>query len=164
MKNLFLVRHAKAQPAEPLMDDAKRALSERGLNDAQEMSTRFKQRFKTPEAWFCSPAQRAVQTSEIFAKNLNWNADKIKPEIDLYSFNKEIVRQLIERTDDAVGSAIFFFHNPTMEELIIHYTDERVHVPTCAIVLIQFEVDQWEALHANSGVIKFVDFPRNKKL
>ena len=41
MKNLIVMRHAKAQPINPFISDRNRRLNKRGVHDAQKIGSKF---------------------------------------------------------------------------------------------------------------------------
>ena len=66
MRRLFLIRHAKAEPATG-QDDVRRALTDRGRADARRMAGALAVRQMLPEVLIHSGALRAKETAEIFA-------------------------------------------------------------------------------------------------
>ena len=66
MRRLFLIRHAKAQPAAG-QNDYRRALTDRGRADARRMAERLPSAGLLPEVLIHSGALRAKETAEIFA-------------------------------------------------------------------------------------------------
>ncbi len=64
MKTIYLIRHAKSDWDNPLLQDIERPLNERGYADANVMGTRL----KTPGLIISSPAVRALSTALIFAR------------------------------------------------------------------------------------------------
>ena len=161
MKQLFLVRHAKSGQDYSGGPDILRTLNERGLKDARLMAERFASEFKSPDVWFSSPAVRAMETAKFFAKASTRPFDDITIAPALYSFEPKQVTTLMESCDDSYSSAIYFFHNPTITEVIQHYTGEWPDVSTCAIALIEFDVNSWKHLSGNTGALKHFDYPKN---
>jgi len=62
MKQLYLLRHAKAEPWSPLGNDFSRALSNRGIRDAQTVADWSLETLPAPDTVLCSPANRTRQT------------------------------------------------------------------------------------------------------
>ncbi|HZG01061.1 MAG TPA: histidine phosphatase family protein [Chitinophagales bacterium] len=160
MKQLFLVRHAKSSWDDTNQPDFERTLNERGLKVAPLMGRLFAEKFKSPQAWFSSPAVRAMETAKFFAKASTKPFNEIQIAPDLYSFDLQKVIGLVESCDDKFNSAIYFFHNPTITELLHHYTNEILSVPTCTTALVKFDVDSWKHLSRGSGALKHFDFPK----
>ena len=66
MRRLFLIRHAKAEPAVG-RDDYERRLTERGRADARRVAAALAARKMLPDVLVHSGAARAKETAEIFA-------------------------------------------------------------------------------------------------
>lgn len=64
MSRLFLLRHAKAEWAEPGQRDFDRALAASGVEDARALAAAMVERDLLPEKVICSSARRARQTLE----------------------------------------------------------------------------------------------------
>ena len=160
MKQLFLVRHAKSSWDNSNQPDIERTLSERGLKAAPVMAKLFAQQFKSPQKWFSSPAVRAMETAKFFAKSSTKAFHEIAIAPDLYSFDLQKVMKLIESCDDGIDTAIYFFHNPTITEVINLYTNQSLHIPTCAVTMIEFDVNSWQHLSSGSGELKHFDYPK----
>ena len=101
-----------------------------------------------------------METAKFFAKASTKPFDEILIAPDLYSFDLQKVIALVERCDDKFESAIYFFHNPTITELLHHHTNEILSVSTCTIALVEFDVNSWKHLSRGSGSLKHFDYPK----
>ena len=101
-----------------------------------------------------------METAKFFAKASNKLFDEIQIAPDLYSFDLQKVIALVESCDDKNDSAIYFFHNPTITELLHYYTNEILTVPTCTIALVEFDVNNWKHLSRGIGTLKHFDYPK----
>lgn len=63
-RELILLRHAQAEPANPTQDDAARALSARGRSDADAAGDWLRRQNAAPTLALCSPAARARETCD----------------------------------------------------------------------------------------------------
>ena len=124
------------------------------------MGKLFAEKFKSPQVWFSSPAVRAMETAKFFAKASTKPFDEIQMAQDLYSFDLQKVIALVESCDDRFDSAIYFFHNPTITELLHYYTNEILTVPTCTTALVEFNVDSWNHLSRGSGTLQHFNYPK----
>ena len=61
-QQLYLLRHAKAEPCSPLGNDFSRALSEKGINDARLVAGWARDTLPLPDTVLCSTAKRTRQT------------------------------------------------------------------------------------------------------
>src|SRR5665213_35948 len=71
MKRLFLLRHAKAQPADGSVEDFDRTLMLSGMQDAGAMARYLSKNDHEIELILCSPAARTVQTAELVLHELD---------------------------------------------------------------------------------------------
>jgi len=76
MKTLYLIRHAKSSWDDMNLKDFDRPLNDRGKNDAQEMGKRLKERGIFPDVILSSPDIRALETSKMIARALNFPLEK----------------------------------------------------------------------------------------
>ncbi len=70
MKHLFIIRHGKA--SQQMMPDIKRPLIEKGIKRTTKRAKSLKDLGIKPDLIVSSPAVRAFQTAEIFAKILDY--------------------------------------------------------------------------------------------
>lgn len=101
-----------------------------------------------------------METAKFFAKASTKPFDEIQIAPDLYSFDLDKVINLVEGCNDKFDSAIYFFHNPTITELLHYYTNEILTVPTCTTALVEFDVESWRYLSRGTGVLKHFDYPK----
>ena len=161
MKNLILVRHAKSSWYAPV-PDKDRSISNRGVKDAQLVSSEvIKYLPKTFIIW-SSTAKRASETATIFTQNMSCPLESIVYKDDLYTFEcKELVK-VIKFCNDSYDCVILFGHNEAITDFVNKFTDVFVeNVPTSGFVSINFEVNSWEDI--DKGEIKKMIFPRHLK-
>ena len=70
MKRLYILRHAKAAQAEPGQDDHARALTVRGIADAEAMARYLRKNGAKPERVLISTSARTVQTADLVLREL----------------------------------------------------------------------------------------------
>jgi phosphohistidine phosphatase len=99
-----------------------------------------------------SPAQRVVETVE--------GLGDISPQFDehIYDASTRQLLDIVQSTDDKVGSLMLVGHNPGFERLAARLTaDEVDDVPTAALVEIELPIDHWRDADEVSGrVIRFI--------
>lgn len=164
MKNLLIIRHAKSSWDNPDLDDKERPLSKRGYEDAPLMANVLKGYNINIDKIFCSSALRAKTTIEIFSKVLSIDNQKIIFTDELYNASRrDILNFLKQLSDDLVNIGIVG-HNPGLTDLA-HYLlyDFNHELPTCALVLIELEIDKWSNLKSGTGTLKFFEYPKKYK-
>ena len=87
MKLAILVRHATAVERDVDLPDFDRILEKKGKKESSKMAKSFLSHQIQPDIWISSPAPRAMETAEIFAKTFQFPVSKILPEEKLYTDN-----------------------------------------------------------------------------
>ena len=160
MRRLFLIRHAKAEPGVG-QNDYERALTDRGRDDARRVATVLASRGLLPAAMIHSGALRTKQTAEIFASQWPRRVD-LSEELGLYDATKEMLFFRTRSLPDALESIAFVGHNPGVGELASAlagygaYPELRrmaLKYPTCAVAVIDFEVDAWDDVERKAGLL-----------
>lgn len=152
MKRVIIVRHAKAVPY-GYDDDIERDLAERGEEDADLISKEVANQKILPDLIISSPANRARQTAEIFARNLHYPTDKIRLEKKLFTGKSpENFLLMLQDLEEEFNTVFVFGHNPSvyyyMNHLLRHFVED---VPTCSTIAIDFNVNSWNDLKERTG-------------
>lgn len=161
-KTLYLVRHAKSSWKNPGLADSQRPLNKRGKHDAPLMGKTLRGRKEIPELLISSPAKRAISTAKHFAKELNYNKEKIEIKEILYMASSTDFYNVIEKCGNSLKSIMLFSHNPGITDfanLISGYDIENI--PTSGTVRIDFDTDSWKGIKNKKGEIKFFISPKN---
>lgn len=162
MKNLFLIRHAKSswKNAEEL-DDLERPLNKRGERDAPIMAVVLQEKNIYPDKIISSPANRALTTAVIFAKQLNYPIENIMIEEAIYESSIEKLWQVIQKVGRENNSVFLFGHNPFLTEIVNEFEDVRIdNIPTSAIVKIEFDIIDWNDASIKTGLVKWMEYPK----
>ncbi len=161
MRELLLIRHAKSSWKYDVID-AKRPLKQRGLNDADLVSKAFKTIGFRPDKIFSSPANRALTTCKIFMTNLEYDETILEINDALYDFGGENVINFLRQLDNHYEKVIIFGHNHAFTSICNIFGDIFIdNLPTCGLVLIQFNADRWQTIE--NGKTKLKIFPRDLK-
>ncbi|MEZ4949925.1 MAG: histidine phosphatase family protein [Saprospiraceae bacterium] len=145
MKTLFLIRHAKSSWDNPALDDFDRPLNKRGLKDAPFMAALIEAKNYIPDKIVSSPANRAITTARYFANAFNIPSEKILLNESIYEAYPDTLSKIIHQLDDAWDTVFLFGHNPGFTELANRYSNAFIsNIPTCGIVRIMANVEEWE--------------------
>lgn len=160
MKILWLLRHAKTEPAGQ-KEDFKRILTERGVSDISRVAEHFFSQYSLPERILCSSAFRTVETIELFLQ------ESSKPvQNHTLTFHKslylaspsEILDTIDEEANDA-NSILIVGHNFGISQLAALLSESSVEeMPTSALIGFQFQ----EKIQASKG--KLIQYFQAKKL
>ena len=141
MKTLFLVRHAKSSRDEPSLPDKDRPLNDRGKRDAPKMGERLAKRDVVPNLILSSPAKRALNTTQIIAKKLDYKLADIVVDERLYATAADDLLHVIRKLGTKPKSVMLFGHNPELTELAHSLSNKITHLPTCAVAEFTFDVN-----------------------
>jgi phosphohistidine phosphatase len=90
-----------------------------------------------------SPANRALTTAEIIAKELDYKLKDIVVDDRLYPGAIDDLLNIIHELSDKLGRVMLVGHNPALTELAHHLSSEITHLPTCAVAEFTFNVNSW---------------------
>lgn len=117
-RELWLMRHAKSDWSEAGLDDFQRPLNKRGHKDAGRMGRWVAGQYGQPDLLLSSAAQRARQTSELFAEGADLSNRAIVYRDELYLASaQEMLTQLQSLSGD-LQRVMLVAHNPGMDELL----------------------------------------------
>ena len=158
MKKIFLVRHAKSDWNNPEIKDIERPLNDRGYANANLMSKQFT---TMPDLIVSSPAIRAISTALIFARNINYDLNKIQISKELYETSVKDYLSVIHHLDEQHHSMMMFAHNPTISNFAESLVKSLpMEMATCAIAGISFNCSKWSEIKNNQGDLFLFDYPK----
>src|SRR5688572_13126040 len=108
MKTLYLVRHAKSDWQHETLTDIDRPLNERGYKDAHLISLYLRSQHLKPGIIITSAAIRAMSTALIFARNLDYPAEKINVSTALYESGPAAYLDVIRKTSPEFAVVMLF--------------------------------------------------------
>jgi phosphohistidine phosphatase len=158
MRRLFLIRHAKAEPAVGKVD-YERALTDRGRADARRVASVLAARDFLPDMLIHSGALRTMQTAEIFAAQWPRRVE-LEEELDLYDANDATLFARTRALSNENGSAGFVGHNPGIGDLAGALAGHgaspelrrmALKYPTCSVAVIDFEISAWSDVDRKGG-------------
>ena len=164
LKNLYLVRHAKAQQQSIDNTDFSRELADRGLRDASLVGSYFKEQGFLVDMIISSPAARALATAELMAQQMGYKLESIHTNEELYMASVRTFLQVVNQLKDNWDSVMITSHDPTVTYLGEHLSNAEVgHMPTGSAMAISFDTDSWEEISENSGSLVSFITPRKIK-
>ena len=149
LKKLILIRHSKSS-WKYKVSDLERPLSKRGMNDANLMSKLLNDLCINIDCVFSSISTRTKETAKIFLNNLNHKNKSIIESSDLYDFSGQKVDLFIKKIDNKLDTIMVFSHNNSCSNLISKYAKINKHVPTCGILIFDFDVSLWSDIELGS--------------
>jgi len=172
MKRLFLLRHAKAVPAESGIEDFDRTLMLSGMQDAGALARHLGKGDHRVELILSSAAARTAQTAELVVQQLDC---EIEYRDALYLAEPGKIVATVRGAPAAISSLMIVGHNPGLESCATLLAREPVRrkerarhealeekFPTCALAILDFDVGRWRDVAPGTG--KLVDFVRPRDL
>jgi phosphohistidine phosphatase len=172
MKRLYLLRHAKAVPADPALDDHARELTVRGMHDAGAMARYLRKNGFLPGLLLISTSARTRQTADLVLREMDAKTDYRDA---LYLAEAGKILGLVQGVPQAVEGVMVVGHNPGLEQLAGLLAREPVRrkererrdvleekFPTAALAVLDFDIGKWRDIQPGTG--KLTDFVRPKDL
>lgn len=163
MKRLLLLRHAKAEGQ--AADDHKRALIDRGKKDSARIGRFLREEAYIPDLVLSSDAKRTHETLDHLLPELGAKVP-VQYQHELYLAEPEVILSAIRRAPDKSGVLMVVGHNPGLEQCALalasvplekklrkRYDTMDEKFPTCAIAVIDFEIDNWRGVTPGRGDI-----------
>jgi len=174
MKRLYILRHAKAAAAEPGQDDHARALTVRGIADAEAMARYLRKNEAKQDRVLISTSARTIQTADLVLRELA-GPPRADYRDGLYLASAVKILAMLKTLPGRLSEVMVVGHNPGLEELAALLAREPVRrkererrgeldekFPTTALAVLDFDIDRWRDLKPETG--KLADFVRPKDL
>jgi len=167
MRRLMLLRHAKAERAEPGERDRDRKLTKRGRGDAPVIGAYMAHHDLVPDLALVSPAERARETwvlvTSAFAKTP-------RTEIDdrIYNANPHKLLELVSESRKA-RKLLIVGHNPSLQEFALQLAASgdidareqlRENLPTSGLVVMDLQIDEWSLARSHAARLERFVTPR----
>lgn len=160
MKTVCLIRHAKSSWDQAGLADIDRPLNARGKTTAPIMAKILADKGILPDMVITSPAKRARQTAKAFRKQYGIKKEAQKIEPTIYGGDENQILDILRKLPDEKSSVFLFGHNPTMNYLAALFSKERLHVPTCGIMILNLHVDTWKDIAPDQAALKEIIIPK----
>jgi phosphohistidine phosphatase len=160
MKKLYLVRHAKSSWKDITLEDFDRPLNKRGKQNAPFMANLLKEKNIIPDLLISSPAKRTKKTAKTF-KEVYSLEEKIIFDSYIYHATLGELESVVKSIDDKFSSVFLFGHNPTLNQFAQEYVNFYDNIPTCGVLGIEFDSQEWKTALNKDVKLIFFDFPKN---
>jgi phosphohistidine phosphatase len=145
MKQLILLRHAEAEPAQPGTSDVDRALTQRGRLEAVTAAQAIAAAGLTIDEVLISPAQRARETASVVTATLQLQLP-LNPVPALYLAAPHAILVTIQRCRPAAQALLLIAHNPGISELIpvLARDAQGIVLQTAGVLHLTLAQDSWD--------------------
>ena len=142
MRELILLRHAHAEPAESGQPDIDRPLSPEGLAEAQAAGRWLAEQGLVPDRILCSPARRARETLEAVLEKIGYVEQRLEDAI--YEATAGTLAELADSHREA-GRLMLVGHNPGLERLaaLMHsgQSGDYRGMPVASVMVLKLPAD-----------------------
>ncbi len=160
MEKLTLIRHAKSDWSSAAASDFDRPLNSRGNKAAPVMAARIRGRDQIPDLLVSSPAQRAVETVELLAHELDLPQDQIICQRGIYEASLETLIEIVRHLPEAEHVALVG-HNPGLTQLGQWLCPQAPEwLPTCAVLELELAVGDWLSVSPSCATLLYYDYPK----
>lgn len=171
MKQLYLLRHAKAAEREPQESDFERPLAKRGISACKAIAGHLIEKRLSVERVYCSPAQRTKDTYALVKDSLG--GAKVIFREKLYLIDASDLVKLIGELSDKIASVMIVGHNPGLHVTALRLTKSAAEgqqqsldimtnkFPTGAMCSLSFDVEHWRDAIRGAGTLTAFVRPRD---
>jgi len=161
MKHLVVIRHAKSSWENYSLPDFDRPLSKRGQRDATLMGNLLRKKVGSPDLILTSPAVRALTTARLIAEEIPVPGDRIVSLSEMYRAEGTDLLEVAANADPGADTLFLVGHNPAVTELVNLVADCGIsNLPTCGVVSVSFNVENWTDIRLKSGRFLFFEYPK----
>ena len=150
MKEVLVLRHAKAEPAHGPLEDHERDLSPTGITAAREVGKRLVELELVPERILCSDALRARRTAEISSSEMP-APPRIELFSELYTADSHDYFELLQTCSPEISRVLIVAHNPTVEVFLGQAGGRELPMKTAALAVLHFETSDWRSVNPGAA-------------
>ena len=163
MKTLTIVRHAKSSWKDTSLKDRDRPLNKRGEKDAPMMGKRIDAAGVRPSLIVSSPAVRAWTTAKAAAKALNYPAEFLQRENQLYLASLDDLLDVVVAQDNKFNNIMVVAHNPGLTDFANFLQPGLTHnLPTAGVVTVNIDQDHWNLYERPKTELVYHDWPKKQ--
>lgn len=161
---LILIRHAKSDWDDPLLDDFDRPLNARGRRSARTVGRWLAARGHVPDACLLSGALRTVETWELLSAAFP-APPQARRDRRLYHAPREVILEVLRGAEGTTLALVG--HNPGFADFAAAIVSEApahprfADYPTCATTVMRFETDSWDGIGWGRAEVLDFTVPRD---
>lgn len=157
MKQLWLIRHAKAEREIPGSGDFGRKLKADRLDDIRLVATAAEKAGFSPPEWIVySASERTTATARRFSSYWQ-NMPALFSEQSLYLADDVIIRQTVSTLPENINRVALVGHNPGLTDFVQFFSpNQLIHLPTAGTIIL--EMKSWDNVLFTGRVMSKAEF------
>ncbi len=160
IKNLYLLRHARAEEKASGQQDIERMLNSKGLQNATRMGINFNQKKIQFDLIITSPAERAKTTASLIAEQIKYDTGRIHENAEIYEASIRTLLRAINQLKEEWNTILLVGHNPSISYLSEYVSNGEIgDMTTCGVSHIQFKKLEWKEITESSGQLVSYEYP-----
>lgn len=161
MKQLILIRHAKAVSDLLHTHDFDRILHNHGEQEVSIMGSKLANKNLSIDAIISSPAARAKSTAELIATSIHFPLQNIQFQPLIYEASTRRLFQIASELNNEWKTVILVGHNPASYDLANNLLGKHLlDFPTCTICGLNLNIEQWTDLQLKIAELAFFETPK----
>ena len=161
MKTIYLIRHAESSWKSATQIDYERPINTRGKKDISTISSKLKEQEIKLDFIVSSSAKRTTQTSLLICDSLGLSNNIVKYEDKVYEAPLTDLIEVINDLPNEYNVVALIGHNPSITYLSNYLTENYIdNIPTCGVVKIELEINNWNEIIKGIGLQKFFIYPK----
>jgi len=162
MKNLYLLRHAKAEPVNLKENDFERSLIKKGKQQSLQIAEIVKPKIKI-DCIITSPAFRAIETAFIFASVIKHPHSKIIINEKLFTNHTIDIFKFLYNHARTYNNILVVGHNPVLTHIAFTLTNTIDHMPKASIVGVTIDCKSWRSANIDKTTLLFFEYLNKDK-
>lgn len=157
--DIFLIRHAQANPPDFSQKDIDRTLTPQGETDAMRLGNLMMTKDISPDLFLCSTAVRTKRTTDLICEQIKFDPEEVQCMEELYEASTRIMLQIINELDDKYKRVFLVAHNPAINYLSEYVTGSVIgNVSPAGVVHLSLNCDSWsEVSKSNVDLVSYLD-------
>ena len=114
-----------------------------------------------PSLIISSPATRAWSTAKLVAESISYPREFLQRDDRLYLASVNSIFEVIEEQDNGFNNIMIVAHNPGLTEFAnILVANVTPNLPTCGVVSVEIDSDDWNLRAERDATLKLFDYPK----
>lgn len=156
MKNLLVIRHAKATTSNKTLSDFDRPLVLSSRQEIEQLAAMLKSKKMFPEHLLASSAIRARTTAANLLHVMGYGEQGMVSIQSLYEADLQILIKMLHHLNPDWSNVWLVAHNPSLTELCNFLSPSLLpELSTCSAVYFEFPIQTWAELAPHEGTVLF---------